>query len=88
MPQSAGAIIYRARADLALVDLLIWVVSLTRDEVDGLMAGLLTSVNAPTGTKRLRRWLERDPDGLSRWYEYGLRQNWRQVAHHVRERYT
>ena len=36
-----------------LVGLLLWDVVLSRDEVDGLMAGLLTSDAVPTGTTRL-----------------------------------
>ena len=40
-----------------LVGLLMRDVALTRDEVVGLMAGLLTSEAAPTGTTRLSDWL-------------------------------
>ena len=41
-----------------LVGLMVRDVVLTRDEVDGLMAGLLTSDAAPTGTTALSSWLE------------------------------
>ena len=41
-----------------LVGLMMRDVVLTRDEVDGLMAGLLTSDAAPTGTTTLSSWLE------------------------------
>ena len=40
-----------------LVDLLLRDVVLTRDKVDGLMAGLLTTGAAPTGITRLGDWL-------------------------------
>ena len=51
-----------------LVGLLKRDVALTRGEVDGLMAGLLTSENAPAGKTRLRDWLEDNADGLGRGY--------------------
>ena len=41
-----------------LVGMMMRDVVLTRDEVDGLMAGLLTSDAAPTGKKALSSWLE------------------------------
>jgi NADH dehydrogenase len=40
-----------------LVGLLLRDVVLTRDEDDRLMAGLLTSESAPTGTTRLADWI-------------------------------
>ena len=43
-------------------------VVLTRDEVDGLMDGLLTSDAAPTGTTALSSWLEDNAHGLGRRY--------------------
>ena len=43
-----------------LVGLLMRDMVLTNDEVDGLMAGLLTSEVAPTGTTRLSDWLDRE----------------------------
>ena len=52
-------------------------VALTRDEVDGLMAGLLTSDAPPTGTTRLTDWLERNAHGLGRRYISELRRNYR-----------
>ena len=50
-------------------------VALTRDEVDGLMAGLLTSGEPPVGTTRLADWLEGNADGLGRRYVSELRRN-------------
>ena len=47
---------------------------LTRDEVDGLMTGLLTSQAAPDGTAG---WLEDNADILGRQYVSGLRRNYR-----------
>ena len=52
-------------------------VVLTRDEVDGLMAGLLTSHAAPAGTTRLAGWLEDNPDILGQQYVCELRRNCR-----------
>ena len=52
-------------------------VVLTRDEVDGLMAGLLTSHAASAGTARLAGWLEENPDILGREYVSELRRNHR-----------
>ncbi len=52
-------------------------VVLTRDEVTGLMAGLLTSGEPPTGTTRLGDWLAVNADGLGRRYVSELRRNWR-----------
>ena len=57
----------RVKGDLAL----------TRDEVEGLMAGLLTSRDEPTGTTRLSDWLQHNADGLGRSYVSELRRNWR-----------
>ena len=51
--------------------------ALTRDEVIGLMAGLLTSEATPTGTTRLSEWLDGNADGLGRKYESELRRNFR-----------
>lgn len=50
--------------------------ALTSDEVAGLMEGLLTSKVPPTGTTRLRDWLEGNADGLGREYVSELRRNW------------
>ena len=60
-----------------LVGLLVGDVVLTRDEVDGLMAGLLTSGAAPTGTTTLGSWLNESADGLGRRYVSELRRNFR-----------
>ena len=60
-----------------LVGLLLRDVVLTCDEVDGLMAGLLTSHATPAGTTRLAGWLEDNPDILGRQYVSELRRNHR-----------
>ena len=52
-------------------------VALTRDEVVGLMAGLLASKAAPTGTTKLSEWLAVNADGLGRRYVSELRRNFR-----------
>ncbi|MDE2861756.1 MAG: NAD(P)H-binding protein [Chloroflexota bacterium] len=57
----------RVKGDLAL----------TRDEVEGLMAGLLTSRGEPTGATKLSDWLKENADGLGRSYVSELRRNWR-----------
>ena len=66
-----------ALALTGLVGLLMRDLALTRDEVDGLMAGLLTSDAAPTGTTRLSDWLKDNADGLGRRYTSELRRNYR-----------
>ena len=58
-----------------LVGLLLRDVVLSRDEVDGLMAGLLTSASAPTGTTRLADWLGDNSDSLGCRYMSELRRN-------------
>lgn len=60
-----------------LVGLLMRDVVLTRDEIAGLMAGLLISDAPPTGTTNLSSWLDRNADGLGRRYVSELRRNWR-----------
>ena len=60
-----------------LVGVLMRDMALTHDEVDGLMAGLLTSEVAPTGTTRLSDWLDDNGDGLGRRYVSELRRNYR-----------
>ena len=60
-----------------LVGLLLRDMVLTRDEVDGLMAGLLTSGAAPTGRTGLGVWLDENADGLGREYVGELRRNYR-----------
>ena len=72
MPPSVGLALTR------LVGLLMRDVALTRDEVVGLMAGLLTSEAVPTGTTRLSDWLAVNGDGLGRRYVSELRRNYRQ----------
>ncbi len=60
-----------------LVGLLMRDIVLTRDEVDGLMAGLLTSREPATGRTRLTDWLVQNGDGLGRRYVSERRRNWR-----------
>ena len=60
-----------------LVGLLLRDMALTHDEVDGLMAGLLTSRESPTGTTRLSDWLAEKGDSLGRRYVSELRRNFR-----------
>ena len=60
-----------------LVGVLIRDVVLTRDEIDGLMAGLLTSDGPPTGTTSLSEWLDANGEGLGRRYVSELRRNFR-----------
>ena len=60
-----------------LVGLLLRDVVLTRDEVDGLMAGLLTSDGAPTGVTRLGEWLTGNADALGRQYVSEIQRNFR-----------
>ncbi len=71
MPPSIGLALTR------LVGLLMRDMALTRDEVDGLMAGLLTSDAAPTGTTRLSEWLKDNADNLGRRYVSELGRNYR-----------
>ena len=60
-----------------LVGLLLRDVGLTRDEVDGLMAGLLTSGAAPTGMTRLGDWLADNRGVLGQRYVSELRRDYR-----------
>lgn len=50
---------------------------LTRDEIAGLMAGLLVSDGAPTGTTRLSRWLEENAATLGVRYASELERHYR-----------
>ena len=50
---------------------------LTRDEVDSLMAGLLTTTGTPSGKTRLSEWLDGNSDSLGRRYVSELRRNFR-----------
>ena len=59
-----------------LVGLLVRDVVLTRDEIAGLMAGLLTSDSPPTGSTSLSGWIDRNVDHLGRRYVSELRRNW------------
>ena len=60
-----------------MVGLLLRDVVLTRDEVDGLMAGLLTSHAAPAGTTRLGDWLTDNADAIGWRYVSECRRNYR-----------
>ena len=60
-----------------LIGLLIRDVVLTRDEIDGLMDGLLTSDGAPTGTTGLSGWIHDNADALGHRYVSELRRNFR-----------
>ena len=60
-----------------LVGLLLRDMVLTRDEVAGLMGGLLTSDSAPAGTTRLSSWLKENGKDLGRQYVSELRRNYR-----------
>ena len=59
-----------------LVGLLMRDMVLTHDEVVGLMDGLLTSGEPPTGTTKLSDWLAENGDGLRRRYVSELRRNY------------
>ena len=60
-----------------LVGMLIRDVVLTRDEIDGLSASLLTSDGPATGTTSLSEWLDANGDALGRRYVSELRRNFR-----------
>ena len=49
--------------------------TLSRDEDDGLMSGLLTSNGVPTGTTRLADWLGENGGGLGSRYVSEIRRN-------------
>ena len=61
----------------SVIGLLMRDVVLTRDEIDGLMAGLLTSDAPPTGITRFTDWLTENEDGLGRRYHSELDRNFR-----------
>lgn len=61
----------------SIVGLVVRDIVLTRDEVDGLMAGLLTSKALPTGTTRFNDWLNENAHNLGRHYESELQRNFR-----------
>ena len=61
----------------SIVGLLVRDIVLTRDEVDGLMAGLLTSDQPPTGTTRFGDWLNENAHTMGRTYQSELRRNFR-----------
>ena len=52
-------------------------VLITRDEIAGLMAGLLISHNQPTGTTRLEDWLQAHRESVGRHYASELQRHYR-----------
>ena len=54
-------------------------VMLTKDEVNGLMAGLLVSESTPEGKTRLSDWLERYRDTIGVSYASELKRHYRQI---------
>ena len=60
-----------------LIGLLIRDVVLTRDEIDGLTDGLLTSEDPATGTTHLSEWLDANAGALGHRYVSELRRNFR-----------
>ncbi len=67
-----GQVIGRAVGDVVL----------TKDELRGLMAGMLTSTQVPNGTTRFSQWLELNKDALGTAYssELGRHFRWRRPA--------
>ncbi len=64
-----------------MVGLLLRDVVLTREEVDGLIAGLLTSATTPTGTTMIGDWLSKEGSGLGWRYTSEIRRNyWRYTS--------
>ena len=61
----------------SVIGLLMRDVVLTRDEIDGLMSGLLTSDAPPIGTTRMNDWLTNNADNLGRNYQSELQRNFR-----------
>ncbi len=63
-------------------------VMITRDKIDGLMAGLLVSRNTPTGTTRLEHWLCEHKESIGQHYASELHRHYRRytfwVQHTVR----
>ena len=55
--------------------------SQAHDQVFGLLDGLSTSGEPPTGTTRVGDWLEESGDGLGRRYVSELRRNYRGRGH-------
>ena len=60
-----------------LVGLVLRDVVLTSDEIEGMMAGLLTSDSKPTGGTPLGEWLKGNADVLGRRYVSEVRRNFR-----------
>ena len=64
-------------ATATLIGLALRDVVLTRDEIDGLMAGHLVSAGEPTGTMRLTDWMRDHRDTLGRRYASELARHYR-----------
>ena len=60
-----------------VIGLLMRDIVLTRDEIDGLMSGFLTSDAPPTGTTRFSDWLDENVNTLGRNYQSELQRNFR-----------
>ena len=61
----------------SVIGLLMRDIVLTRDEIDGLMSGLLTSDAPPTGTTRFNDWLNQNANSLGRRHHSKLDRNFR-----------
>ena len=61
----------------AMMGLVLRDVVLTRDEIDGLMAGHLVSADPPTGTTRLTDWMRQHRDTLGHRYASELARHYR-----------
>ena len=61
----------------AMMGLVLRDVVLTRDEIDGLMAGHLVSADQPTGTTRLTDWMRQHRDTLGHRYASELARHYR-----------
>ncbi len=59
------------------LDLLVHDVVLTRDEIEGLMAGLLVSDGPPTGRTPFSHWLKQNADTIGRQYASELDRHYR-----------
>lgn len=60
-----------------MVQPLVGDVLITRDEIEGLMAGLLVSWNAPTGTMHLEHWLREHKNSIGKRYASELHRHYR-----------
>jgi hypothetical protein len=60
----------------AVVGLVLRDTLITRPELDGLMANLLTSYGPPTGTRRFGDWLRANAEALGSSYTSETKRNW------------